>query len=799
MSLIKLYKYNECYYRLILVLITILTLSACGLSGEKGGTSGRASSNSNVPDNSGGLDNDTFEIKQKIGIRVERINGDINQVSTTQISIVSLSEAFRESSSSTPDYRVERRQIGGYEIQLASKYIEKVNQVVKVVFNNRITPKEILYAPLYSLASETETITVNAKSHYVLKKLFDSIQTSSELAQLLPCTGLVTVCPHQSLAKMTILKEINTAAAEYNVSIPTSSTVSEALSFLDQRFDLKRHVESAVNEITRTESPFAKATRRSFDPLSAAPPTSQYYHSIYFGLSFSDLTPNDTNRSVNISSSSSVIADVIINEGEDDEEIVKAYPGFNQSTTMLDMRKDILSSDIPFIRTSLEIAQNDNITLLDNQDLNGLTSTGNTDSHLSTQGFLLNERVLAQTVPNESAVTTPVGWEFNPFFTRSYQTNEYEPISDLADKDEVPDYGSAPTWLTSSNYSKAASFSLSGTKNSYTRETELEDMHLFSWEVYGLETNKDPGFTLSPMNGKEYGAISYSLKLNDAENTNTIQLIAETARWNISSGTNSGTISITQPTNHYKTFSLSRDSNNTTLGVRPENNLLTSPRGISRLATIDSSGSSYQGLISFGGQGTGQPQGHATANGSYMALVFNTKQKADPFDRGQGIILASELITSFDYLFSGEIYQLQGNTMELTNDKNIIHQLNGSTIEIEPAVNIQNNQCIANLSVKRTSVEHAIGSQDNTLSNPIESTQENIFSQSCTVNNSEIRIEFTNLVFGEPLILSGFITQTNDGTSNVPGNLINLIWQQNNQLGLVFANKEQDLSPTFTE
>ena len=41
--------------------------------------------------------------------------------------------------------------------------------------------------------------------------------------------------------------------------------------------------------------------------------------------------------------------------------------------------------------------------------------------------------------------------------------------------------------------------------------------------------------------------------------------------------------------------------------------------------------------------------------------------------------------------------------------------------------------------------------------------------------------------------------QKNDEFSNSPGNLINLIWKQESQLGLVFANKEQELSPTFDE
>ena len=131
-------------------------------------------------------------------------------------------------------------------------------------------------------------------------------------------------------------------------------------------------------------------------------------------------------------------------------------------------------------------------------------------------------------------------------------------------------------------------------------------------------------------------------------------------------------------------------------------------------------------------------------------------------------------------------------------DKNIIHQLNGSNLEITSTSSIPNIDCQATLSISRTSVEHTIGALENTLSAPNESFQNNLFSQSCTLDGSEILIEFSN-VFAEPLTLRGFITQKNDGSSNTPGNLINLIWQQDKQLGLVFANKEQELSPTFDE
>jgi hypothetical protein len=785
MSMTIFCKRNNIFNYLVVILLSTLLLSACGLSGERGGTNGRTSSNNGGSDNDGdGEDNDIFSVKEKIGIRVERINGEIDKVSTIQISIVSLSEAFRETgSASSPAYRVEDRLIGGYEIQFASSYIERVNQVVKVTFNNQTTPPEILYAPLYTLKNETESITVSAKSHYLLKKLFDSIDTSSQLTELLPCSSATITCNNQPMAKSNMLEQISIAVSAYNADIPLGATVEQAINILDQRLDLRQHIESAINEITRDQSPFAKGTRRSYDPI-AAPITSQYYHSVYFGLSLSDVKPDDDNRSVKISSSSSTI----INSSN------SAYPSFNQTTSLLDLRRDVLSSDIPFERTNLEIAENNNFTLVDNEDLNSLTSAL-TDSFLSTQGFLLNERVIEQTIPGGLSSTNPIGWEFEPFFSRSYQTNEYEPDPDAISNDDVePDYGSAPTWLVSSNYSKAASYSLSGSDTSVTREQQLEDVHLFSWEVHGLETNKDPGFTTSSMNDKDYGAISYSLKLNDENNANVMQVIAETAKWSITSGTSSGNIQITQPSAHYETLSLSRNANNNTFGVKSEVNLIDSPRNITRLASSDSS---YQGLVSFGGLDSGKPQGHSSPNGSYIALVFNTKDKSDVLDRGQGIILASKLL-GFVHQFSDEVYQLQGSSVEMTDEKNIIHQLNGSSLEITSKTNIPGIDCQATISIQRTSVEHTIGTLENTLSAPLETAQTNVFSQSCTINDSELFIEFSG-VFGEALTLRGFITQKNDEFSNKPGNLINLIWQQDNQLGLVFANKELELSPTFDE
>lgn len=782
-------KPNNLLSYLFVCIFALVFTTACGLSGDRGGTGGRSSSGSGGS-GSGSNEDETgvFQIKEKIGIRVERINGDVNEVQTSQISIISLDQNFNEIGGNTPDHRILERETGGYEIQFSSSYVETLNRVVKVTFSNR-TPAEFLYAPLYTVKSDTDSITVSPRSHYLLKKMFDSISTENQLNQLLPCSTSDSDCENQSFAKSKLLEELNIAVTAYNVDIDEDATVSQAMSTLDDRLDLKLHIESGVNEISRTQSPFAKGTRRNFNLSSANLFVPNTFHSLLFGLSFSNVRPDDNLNTVKVNSFSSTI----VPAGALDNS-KPIYPLFTQTTSLLDMRRDVMSSDMPFNRTSVEITQSNNFSLIENEELNSLTSNL-ADSLLSTEGFLLNSRVIEQTIPGEENDIKDIGWEFEPLFARVFQANEYEPPSDGAlDSMPPPDYGDAPTWLVSSNFSKAASFALSSDEDP-VREEKLEDSFLFSWEVHGLQVDKTKNFSTSAMNGKEYGAISYSLKLNDQNDDNILQLLAETARWEI----NSGQITMSQPTSFYRTFSLSRDDDNNTSGVRTEFNLLDSPRNITTVETNDSNGFSEQGLVAFGGIEAGKPQGHASENGKYLAFVFNTFDKDDLFDRGQGIILASEL-ANFNYEFSGQTYQLQGNSFEITSTQNTLHNLNGSRLVIDDrsADDPSSIDCNAVLTLQRASVSHIVGSLENTLTEPSVSSQSDIESETCSIDSSQIELTFPS-TFGETLTMRGFITDKNDSDSFEPGNLINFIWRQDSQLGLVFANKEQGLSSSFDE
>jgi hypothetical protein len=229
--------------------------------------------------------------------------------------------------------------------------------------------------------------------------------------------------------------------------------------------------------------------------------------------------------------------------------------------------------------------------------------------------------------------------------------------------------------------------------------------------------------------------------------------------------------------------------------VRVENDLIDSPRAITATETEGSKDTLIRGRITL--DGLNAPEGHASQNGSYMALSFNTKNRLDPLDRGQGIILATEL-TGFDFIFSGERYQLQGNSFRMSDSQNILNQLNGSMLTLFPAEQGDSidMQCRATLSVAKTYVAHSVDLLENTLSDPAEATTAEINNSSCQLNNSEISLEFSS-VFGESLILKGFITRAKDASTFSPGNLINFIWIQNHELGLIFANKQQSLNARF--
>jgi len=795
------FKYAFKFFILCLAMTTLLGLQACGLP------AGSTNDQENNDLGGGSNEEDEFAPAQTISVRVERINGEIDKVNTSQISLISFDEDFEEvRDGSIPFYLVEDSDHVSngisYEIKLDKVYVEQLHHAIKV----RFSQNEILYAPLHGLDSESEAITVNAKSRYVLEKLFDTIDSKDELEQMLECSSSIANCLNQFEAKASLLEQINKAAQGYEIEIDSEASVSEAMAIMDQRLDFKEHIEIAVNEITResafnedsnTTSPIAKGVRRDI-PVNAGDILSKLnvakeYNSLFFGLALNNLKPTDGQDEVSIATFNSTIVDQTTDH-------FPVYPTLNHTTFLYDMRRDNLISNIPFKRTQLSISQSNTFDLDRNEPANTLT-TPLASNFLSTEGNLLDTRNYSQVV-DESNPGNKIGWQFESLLNKVYQVNETETDSSLTSSETVEiDYGLAPTWLVSSNFHTGSLYSVTGDSPSFERGTQLETMNIFSWEVHGLETDSD--FSINDILGKEYGVISYALKMN--ESSKVLELFAETLKWDIPSRN----FSITQPgtNNHYTSYTLDRSEDNTVSGVNEKSNIIGTSRTISTLKTTESSQSnpsglaSNQGLIQFDGS-TGEPVGHSTQNGKYLAFVFNTAQVSEVEDRGTGIILATELNTSGNPLFSeeGERYQLQGNSFGMTSDKNILQSLTGSSLVMSDRIDGDNISidCHANLSVQRIFIEHTVGITENTLSAP-EKQVESIAASSltCRLDGSEVEMSFEN-VFGQDLSLKGFITQnTNETGSNAKGNLMTLIWKQDDNLGLIFANKEQALSAQF--
>ncbi len=721
-----------------------------------------------------------------------------SSLSENQISVVSLDHNFQESNvSPTPEYQVRKKTSGsGYEIQFNALYEEQINRVVKVTLSNT----QVLYAPLYTQANENEAITVNVASHYVLQKLFEEIDTAEKLQQMLPCDSSDD-CPTQHEVKSALLANLSELVQDFDIDVPNSSTISSALDLLDENRDLRRHVETAAREITREAlidnlgntafSPIAKGTKRSFgltdgDLLSQLN-YNQEYNSVWFSLFMDDVLPFPSNsqNEIAIAAASSKIV-----TKEELGSAFPAYPYFNQNTSLLEIRRDTLSSDIPFTRTALIIDETNRFSLDTSEPTNSF-SFGISDTFLSNQGFLLADHNTLQSILKPD-VGAELGWSANPTFSKYYLANDYEPDTSPSSggaSDERPDYGASPTWLLNANYNAGGVYlDTDSDPSKFSRGAKQEALNMFTWEIHSLET--DSNFSDNVLSGTDYGVISLSLKL--AATNEVLSLFAETSEWNAQGGL--------MRESNAETKTLVRSSDNTVTGV---NTVADQSMGDQDYFDIETERatrehptgiSENRGLIGLNG-GAQAPYGHATQDGKHLAFALNTDE------RGRGLIIATELReVSAEPVFNGEWYQLQGHTMGMLTSRNFITNLNGSRLQIEDRIpsDPADIDCHAELFPETLTLEHNINT--NVLNPPSISTPSTIQSSACRLDGGRIELEFANFD-GQALLLKGFVSVQDEALSNdtTPGEVINLIWSQADNLGLVFALKEQVLAPEFDE
>ena len=761
-------------------------LQACGVSGTGGGES---------TGNSGSTFNDTNpEPVEVIGFQVEQTTQAVSQMT-----MVALDHNFQvDRSYPLPNFRIQRNEDGDLEIQFEELYVEQVNLVLKVRFEN----DAVLYAPLYTLDSINESITVNVVSHYVLQKLFATLETEEDLDKLLPCS--TSNCPNQALTKAALLEQITNMAQAYELSIPDFASTNDGIEFLDEQLDFKTHIETTVAEISRTTAPIAKGTPRAFsltdgDVLSRLTSNVQY-NSLRFAISLNDLEPDNGQAEVRMATETSII----VAENELDN-VLPIYPNYSLTTFLFDIQRESVQSDIPFRRTSLSIFQNKVFTLDSSEPINSFSSAI-ADAFTSTEGSLLDNRTVEQAIPEPETI----GWQFNPLFSKLYHANEYQPDDTAGEiNEETPDFGVSPTWLLGANYGTGGSFHIKKNNDGFDRLGQIEDLNIFSWEIHGQET--DTSFSIDQLNGKKYGVINFSLNLADGTATDSdkiIELFAETEEWLI----NSGTAVISQPTSHYTSHVLSRDKDYLVERLTDITTISETSHSIFTLKTNESSQQNptgkkeIQGLISLDG-GAFAPTGHSTQDGKHLAFVYKNGQGRNAQDRGRGITIATELRSLAETPIFGEEerYTLLGNTVGINETENTLRSLNNSTLTLSDRQTSDDStiDCHASLVESSVSLAHTIGdgTGENTLAEPVSNTLSSIESSTCRLSEGKIEISFNDNDDNTTLTLRGFMSpQDKDEATNdrsLPGNVMTLLWIQEDNLGLVFATKDQKLCHQF--
>jgi len=824
-------------YRRPFILLTVIVLASlingCGVPALSGGNNSPTSSFSegfistigiNIEATSGMLDKlvagssfnledaifDTLTPAKAFAYRGLSSNSSLPK---TSISVVALGPNLTDSfnASAVPAHVVDKPLSGGGYI---IKFSEKLNPQLNLVVRVRLPNGAYFYGPLYE-TGDTETtilnpIDINIGTTYVIKTLFEAINDASTLTKLLPCSNPNIDCNTQHKSKVQMLKNATSNAAFYEIDFDSELSYNESLALLENNTGFANSVDITVREILRTESPIARGTPRTTYPLDTIP-WSREYNSSYFNIAINNYRPENSANEVVIATASSEIIEkgkLKNTDGDEINTLLPIYPSLVTSTDVREIRRDAAIPQIPFTRTPLLINSNKSYfsnvedsyqfysSSIQNSDLDNQAEPASTvfSRLLTTEGQLLLDRDIPQQIPGGPVGSTIVGWNYDPIYSRLYQSNHVEPAF-LANDIEVDDYLSSPTWLTSAYYGGGKSFSLFESINgAFSIDSELERLNVYSWEVHGQET--DESFRTSNIGGRDFGVISYGVKLDDINPV--IKVSAETFKW----AAISSSVSQTQPTNHYQSRTLERNADSSFIEPAPISAATSTPRNLNAIDTEEvtqtnpSGDGTTQGLIALDG-GSRAPIGHSSQNGKHLAFSF------DAAIEGRGLILATELRATPDFSNGGVPYRykIQGNTIEMKGLDDTATTIFRNLTDSELSIRDGAGDCSATISVKYVRTEHVISDnsintkrdiEDTIPSNLLEAT-----SSDCRVSGGEIEITFAEVLeTGSPLTLKGFMTHSSD-ESSTPGNLINLLWIQPGSLGLVFAQRDVELDSRF--
>ncbi|WP_250657327.1 hypothetical protein [Alkalimarinus coralli] len=718
----------------------------------------------------------------------------LTTVPAKSIEIIQVEENLNEVATSLiPSYSVkENAALGNYSITFDESPPARIDIIAKVTLEN----DQVLLAPFIDSSIEGNfepIVVVNVVSDYLVKALYSKLNTPEALTEILPCSGDGSEwgknvgCKSQPFAKFSLWAALNNLTQAYEIDIPSSFTITQASELLGSTAEFKAHIETVLNEIIRTPEAFVGGTERELAPVSENPENTienlssiESYNSTLFSLSFSQTTPASASKGASISTTISTLF-------EESAETV-SYPELTRNTSNLNVSFTNINEDFPILRTSLNLTSANDASLTPALRNSLSSSPGNT--FLTSQGFYIAGKIPFQTITDKTA-TSGIGWQSDPYIQLMY----------ASDAD-----GTGPQSMFSSFVRNGSSYAITANEDSsWARNDKLEEQMIFAWSSHNQVpendgkpiVNEGEGFVdTSKIQGKEYGVVNLSVKLNNSGNI--LSTVAKLSKWNASSPSQ---LDQTQPGDippsgelHYQTYSFTRDDSQT-LTVTPESSEGLVVRNYDVATSKKSSNSGIKELhlgrltVSAPGNADERNQASSTPDGNMITVTQNETAN------GQGLLHAMKLRAVAPVNRIGAEYRLAGNSFGANAASNVLRNYNNSILSLTGASS-------ATLTFNTLETTHNVSTQ---VVTPITGVNIPQATGSYTIDNDGVvQFTFPN-VQGEPLKLKGFMSQAFDesGTeTNEAGNLMTLLMVHGYDdasntkatLGLVYALKEQSLS-----
>jgi len=720
----------------------------------------------------------------------------LSTVQAKSVEVIQVNENLEEITSTIiPPYTVqENSALGTYSISFDDIPPGRLDVVARVTLDNG----QVLFAPFIALNVEINNspeVIVNVVSDFQIKQLYNKLSTPEDLANLLPCPDNADHfdCINQPIAKQNNWGGLTHLVQNYEIDIPASMTIPQAFEFLNGTAEFKKHIHTGINEILRDQTPFVGGTARDLELLDLSDEelqnliSSKSYNSSLFILAFNKIAPDSAAPDASISTSISTTFEEVFGDVS-----VFTYPELTEFIQNFSVSITSLAGDFPFERRSLVQTADNQISLVPPQNNAFTSAPGN--SYLTRQGFYVSGKVPFQTITDKTE-TSGMGWQFDPYMHLLYSAS--------AD-------GGEPNSLLSSFVSNGSSFIITTEDGStWDRQTKLEEQSLFSWTIHN-EIDISGEFTTAIISEKNYGIVSYSVKLNDTGSI--LETTGKLAKWEATDGL---TIAESQPTllvpaggeQHYQTYNFTRNDlqslNVSTIDINstPANRAYKAILTVKSVPVTDSNpdgiAANNVGRLEISAPDVtldiDKSTASSTPDGSMLTVTL------DEDNAGQGLIQAMELRQTAPIFLSDTpiTYRLAGNSFGANAASNILRNYSGSKMTITGS----------SVSLTLNSIESTHNVSNQNITDLTELTEVTA-SGTIAILDGAVRIHFSD-VAGKELIFKGFVSKVLDEANTEttqPGNLMTLLMTHgydaagNNHatIGLVHAFKEQSL-PVWEE